>query len=275
MGTQSVQHKICKALIIWGLWVATSTCSQAGPADEFSPAAAPDPDLLIQVHVYRLVIDPASQQPVVSLADSAEKRAFPIWIGFPEARAIHSELQGLEHRRPLTHDLLAGIIDKFDGTIQRVIITHAKDNVFYATLVAQKDQTLLEIDARPSDSIVLALKANAPIYVNRSLFEKMSISLAGPQETGSVYGLNLQEITPELAKYLVLESARGVMVSAVRPASQADKDGLQPGDILVEFDGQPIADVKSAQDLMENSKGPLKAKITRDQQTLTITLHPE
>jgi bifunctional DNase/RNase len=275
MGTKLVQHKICKAFFICGLWLATSTCSLAGTAAKFSPAAAPADDLLFQVHVYRLVIDPASQQPVVSLADSDEKRAFPIWIGFTEARAIHSELQGLEHPRPLTHDLLAGIIDKFDGKIQRVIITHVKDNVFYATLVAQKDETLIEIDARPSDSIVLALKANAPIYITRSLFEKMSISLEAPQETGSVYGLNLQEITPELARYLALESSRGVMVSAVRPASQAERDGLQPGDILVEFDGQPIADVMSAQDLMENSKGPLKAKITRDKQTLIITLHPE
>jgi len=275
MGTRLFEQKICKALIICGLWLATATCSPAGAAAKFSPAAAPSTDLLIEVHVYSLVIDPASQQPVVSLVDSAEKRAFPIWIGFSEARAIHSELQGLENLRPLTHDLLARIIEKFDGKIQRVIITHVKDNVFYATLVAQKDETLIEIDARPSDSIVLALKANAPIYITRSLFEKMSVSLEGPQETGSVYGLSLQEITPELAKYLALESSRGVMVSAVRPASQAEKDGLRPGDILVEFDEQPITDVISVQDLMENSKGPLKAKITRQKETLTITLHPE
>jgi len=275
MGARLIQHNICKALLILGLWLATAACSQAATTAKASPAAMPDAERLIRVHVYRLVIDPASQQPVVSLADADEKRAFPIWIGFAEARAIHSELQGLEHLRPLTHDLLARIIDKFDGKIQRVIITHAKDNVFYATLVVQKDETVIEIDARPSDSIVLALKANAPIYITTSLFEKMSISLEAPQETGPVYGLNLQEITPELAKYLALESRRGVMVSAVRPASQAERDGLQPGDILVEFDGQAIADVVSAQDLIENSKGPLKAKISREKQTLIIILHPQ
>jgi bifunctional DNase/RNase len=275
MDTKFVQHKICKSLFIFGLWLATATCSQAGTSAKVSPAVMPDTEPLIQVHVYRLVVDPASRQPVVSLVDADEKRAFPIWIGFPEARAIHSELQGLEHFRPLTHDLLAGIIDKFDGKIQRVIITHSKDNVFYATLVVHKDETLIEIDARPSDSIVLALKANAPIYITRSLFENMSMPMGAPREAGSVYGLNLQEITPELAKYLALESSRRVMVSAVLPGSQAEKDGLQPGDIFVEFDGQPVTDVISVKDLMANSKGPLEAKIAREKQTLIITLHPE
>jgi len=273
MDNKFVQHKICKSLFIFGLWLATSACAQAGTAAKVSPAVMPDTEPLIQVHVYRLVLDPASRQPVVSLVDSAEKRAFPIWIGIPEARAIHSELQGMKHLRPLTHDLLAGIIDKFDGKIDRVIITHTKDNVFYATLVAQKNETLIEIDARPSDSIILALKANAPIYVTRSLFEKMSIAMQASQETGSGYGLNLQEITPELAQYLALESSRGGMVSAVRPGSQAEKDGIQTGDILIEVDGQQITDVMSAVDHMAKNKGPVQATIIRAKQTLTITLH--
>jgi bifunctional DNase/RNase len=237
--------------------------------------AAPDTGPLIRVHVYRLVVDPVSRQPVVTLVDADEKRAFSIWVGLSEARAIHSELRGMEHFRPLTHDLLAGIIDQFDGKIQRVIITHTKDNVFYATLVTQKEDTLFEIDARPSDSIVMALKFNAPIYVTGSLFEKMSIAMKTPQETGPVYGLTFQEITPRLATYLALESDRGVMVSAVHPGSQADKDGIQPRDILVEINGQAITDVLSVKDLMENSKSPLKAKVTREKQILIITLHLE
>ena len=101
----------------------------------------------------------------------------------------------------------------------------------------------------------------------------MSIPLEAPQEIGRDYGLNLQEITPELAKYLALESSRGVMISAVRSGSQAQKDGIQTGDILVEVDGQQIADVISAADHMAKNKGPLQAKIIRANQTLTITLH--
>jgi len=272
MGSKLAQHKNWKALILFGIWLATSTCSQAGTAAKISPAASPDTDPLVQVHVYRLAVDPASQNPVVALVDADEKRAFPIWIGLSEARAIHSEIQGMENFRPLTHDLLAEIIDKFDGKIHRAIITHTKDNVFYATLVTRKEDTFFEIDARPSDSIVMALKFNAPIYVTRSLFEKMSIPLEAPQEIGRDYGLNMQEITPELAKYLALESSQGVMISVVRPGSQAQKDGIQTGDILVEVNGQHIADVITAKDLMAKSKGPLQAKIIRAKQTLTITL---
>ena len=275
MGTKFIQHKTCIALFIFGLWLAAAACTQAGTAAKESAEAEPDTERLIRVHVYRLIVDPATQQPVVSLVDSDEKRAFPIWIGLPEARAIHSELQGEEHFRPLTHDLLAGIIGKLDAKVHRIVITHAKDNVYYATLVAQKDESLIEIDARPSDSIVLALKTDAPIYVTRSLFDKMSVSIETPQSGGQGYGLSLQEITPQLAGYLSLKSGQGVMVSAVRPDSRAAKGGIIPGDILVDINGQAIADVLSAKDLMENSKEPLKAKVIRGKQTLIITLHPE
>ena len=274
MGSKFAKYKIWLVLLTTiGLWLVTSSCSQAGTAHKVSPAVAPDSESLIQVDVYRLVVDPASQQPVVTLVNSDEKRAFPIWIGLSEARAIHSELQGMVHLRPLTHDLLARIIEKVDGKIQRVIITHAKDNVFYATLVIKKDDTFLEIDARPSDSIVMALKFNAPIFISKRLFEKMSVPMQTLKEMGQGYGLDLQGITPELARYLSLEPGRGVMVSAVRPGSQADKDGIQTGDILVEIDGQLIADVISVRDRMEKSKGPLKAKFLRENRILIITLH--
>jgi len=169
MGTQLTQRKTWHTIAIIGLWLAASTCSQAGSA---AKTTADDPTgnkALVPVKVYRLFVDPASQQPVVTLADSAEQRAFPIWIGLSEARAIHSELQGTEHFRPLTHDLLAKIISQIGGNIHRVIITHSKDNVFYATLSVQKDDAHFEIDARPSDSIIMALKFDAPIFVNKNL----------------------------------------------------------------------------------------------------------
>ena len=268
MGPTFAQPKIWQVFVIIGLWLATATCSQAGTADK----TAPDTEPLIQVKVYRLVVDPASQQPVVTLVDPDEKRAFPIWIGLVEARAIQSELQGMEHYRPLTHDLLARIIDKTGGNIQRIVITHIEDNVFFATLVIKKNGSLIEIDARPSDSIVMALKFDAPIYVTRSLFEKMAIPMEAPQEIGEDYGLSLQEITPELAGYLSLEPGRGVMVSAVRPGSRAEKDEIQPGDILVEIDEQFISDLITAKDLLEKSKGSLTAKIIRGKQILILTL---
>ncbi|CAB1078296.1 hypothetical protein D1AOALGA4SA_6050 [Olavius algarvensis Delta 1 endosymbiont] len=272
MATKLIQPKTWHAIAIIGLWLAASTCSQAGSAAKSSAADPTGNEALVLVKIYRLFVDPASQQPVVTLADSAEQRAFPIWIGLSEARAIHSELQGTEHFRPLTHDLLAKIISQIGGNIHRVIITHSKDNVFYATLAVKKDDAYFEIDARPSDSIVMALKFDAPIFIDKNLFESMSVPLEESRMAGPKYGLKMQDITEEMAKYLALESSRGVMASVVRPGSQAEKDGLRTGDIIIEFDRQPLADVKSAKAIMAKSKGSLEAKIIRAKKILTLTL---
>ena len=278
MSFKFCHYKTASFLSILVILLAVSTCSQADTADGTPRAAAvPDEDSFIRVSVYRLSVDPASQQPVVTLADPDQQRVFPIWIGLSEARAIHMELQGTDNFRPLTHDLLAGIVDRLDGTVSRVLITHIKDNVFYATLVIKKNNDLIEVDARPSDSIVMALKFNAPIYLDRSLFEIMSIPVEDPregvpEEIGKNYGLNIQEISPELARYMSLKSRQGVMVSAVRPGSQADQDGLQVGDILIEIDGQELPDVKTAQDLMKEGDDNLRVKLMRNNQVLIIEL---
>ena len=273
MEIECARHKIWKVFAIVVFWLATSTCTPAGTGGKNTPTSAPHNKTLIRVSVYHLSVDPASRQPVVSLVDANENRAFPIWIGIAEARAIHYELEGIETFRPLTHDLLAGIIGKMDGKIQRVVITRIENNVFYATVSIEKDNTTIEIDARPSDSIVMALKFNAPIYVTASLFNKMSIPLDARRDSGDDYGMNIQDITPELAGCLSLSTSRGVMVSAVRPGSRAEKDGLKTGDILVEIDGQRIEDVVSARELMEKSNATMKAKIIRGKQKKSITLH--
>jgi bifunctional DNase/RNase len=228
MGCHKNQKKIGTILAIAGFCLMIATGSQAQTAGGESSVLGLDDKDLIKVDVYRLFVDPASDQPVVTLADPEKKRAFPIWIGLSEAQAIQSELQGIEHLRPLTHDLLAGILTKLKGKVQRAVITHTRDNVFYATLVLEKDGNLIEIDARPSDSIIMALKFKAPIYITRSLFEKMSISMQEPLETEEEYGLVLQELTTEMAKYLSFGSNRGVMIAGISKGSRAAEDGLEP-----------------------------------------------
>jgi predicted metalloprotease with PDZ domain len=145
--------------------------------------------------------------------------------------------------------------------------------VFYATLVIEYIGSLIEIDARPSDSIVLALKFNAPIYINRSLFEKMSLSLQKPLETEEEYGLVLQELTAETAQYLSFESKQGVMIAGISKGSRAAEDGLETGDIIVEIGGQRIDNLKTMQDSLAKSRTSVKAKIFRNRKFLTLTLH--
>jgi len=273
MGCYNNQKKTGMFLAIIEFWLMISTCSHAQISAGTAPVSWLDDKELIKVEVYRLFVDPASQQPVVTLADAQKKRAFPIWIGLSEAQAIQSELEGIEHFRPLTHDLLARILTKINGRVYRVIITHARDNVFYATLVIEKDGTLIEIDARPSDSIVMALKFKAPIFIARSLFEKMSISMQEPLAAEEEYGLVLQELNSEIAKYLSFESDRGVMIAGISKGSRAEKDGLKIGDIFVKVGDQRIENLKSIQDTLAKSETSVEAKIFRNQQILILTLH--
>lgn len=257
------------------LWLLAAACCAAQPAVKQAAQPVVANKSLIRVNVHQLVVDPSSRQPVVTLSDSDEKRALFIWIGLPEARAIYSELEGVEHQRPLTHDLLENIILKSKGEIHHIVVTHTRGNVYYATIILQREDTLIEIDARPSDALVMALKFDAPVYVSRNLFEKMSLPLESRTDREGSYGLSLQELTPDLAKYLSYESKKGIMVSGVRKGSQADIDGLMTGDIIVELDGRIVEDLPFFLQTMEEIKSPLKAKVYRNGRFIAITVHPE
>jgi bifunctional DNase/RNase len=261
-------------LTIIGLWLIAFVLIFLGTKVAGITAAAFNSDELIKVKFHNLTIDPQSKQPVVLLADSGEERALFIWIGFFEARAMHSEIQGVEPFRPLTHDLVKRIIQKVDGTVHHIVVTHIKENVFYANIVIEHKGALFEIDARPSDSIVMALKFNAPIYVSKKLFDDMAISIAEKKEIEEDYGLTIQDLTPSLAKYMSYESEQGALVSNIRKGSRADQDGIETGDIFVEIDGKRIEDVISMKDALTKSKSAAKAKIFRKTRYLYITIHP-
>jgi len=254
------------------LWLAALIWPAGEALGEKAAAVAKDKELL-PVKVHQLILDPASLQPVVFLADFQGERALPIWIGPCEANAISNELQGIKHPRPLTHDLLEKIIQKANGKIRRIVITHSKENTYYATIVMEKKGSLTEIDARPSDSIVLALKAKAPIFVSKTLFDRMAIPLAERKGVEERYGLTLQELTPLLAQSFSYSSTRGALISDVRQGSLAEKDGLQRGDIFVEVGGELVEDVRSIQEVLAKHQAPVPARIFRQGRLLSITLH--
>ncbi len=263
--------KLLSALIAMGLATTICSCGEI-PAKEYVPAALGEEEL-VRANIERLIVDPATQNPVVTLSDPDKKRVLFIWIGPSEARAIYAELQGTKHYRPLTHDLLAVVIDQLNGEVDRIVITHAKENVYYATIIIKKDGRLVEIDARPSDSLVMALKFDAPIFVSKTLFERMSLPKGKKAEIGDEYGLALQELTPELSEYLSYSSKRGVMVSGIRNESQAAKDGLETGDIIVDIGGKVIENVLSMKKAYEETNTPVKARIFRNSGFMTLTLH--
>ena len=230
---------------------------------------------LIQVKVQQVFLEPGKNTPVVLLADSLKERGLLIWIGFFEANAISGEMQGISHRRPLTHDLLEKIILMANFKIERVVISHLKEGIYYARILIEAGESIMEIDARPSDSIIMALKFKIPIFVSASLFRERSIPLVEPEEIEKDYGLTFQELTPSLAQAFSFVSKRGILVSDVMKGSRAEKDGIERGDIFVEAADQPIEDVMTMRDMLRKTIMALRVKVFRKGHFMTITLHPK
>jgi hypothetical protein len=131
---------------------------------------------LVKAKVNGLALDISSNSPVVVLAPEDEDLILPIWIGHYEAWAIAMELQEVKSKRPLTHDLLIGMITTLGARVESIQVIDLRDQTFYAKIVLQRDGATIEVDARPSDSIALALKAKAPILVRYDLFQKRPAS---------------------------------------------------------------------------------------------------
>jgi uncharacterized protein len=225
---------------------------------------------LLQVKIQRLIIDPSNNQPVVFLTDLQEERALLVWIGPCEANAMNAEMEGTKHPRPQTHDLLQGVIQKMRGKVQKVVITHSKDGIYFAILALEREGTVIEIDARPSDSMVLAQKTKAPIFVARKMFQEMSIPLKEEKGAEDQYGITAQELTSSLAQSFTFQSTQGVLVSDVRAESPAEKDGLRRGDIITEIGGEAIPDLKSLRTALNKMKGAVKAKVFRQGEFMSL-----
>ena len=124
----------------------------------------------VRVSIGGLVKD-QRDNPVVLLRREDGDGVLPIWIGQSEALAIELQVRGEVFERPLTHDLLKTSVESLGASVVKVAITELKDNTFFAKLYLQRDNEIYAIDARPSDSIALALKASADIYVARDVFK--------------------------------------------------------------------------------------------------------
>ncbi|MCU0647723.1 MAG: bifunctional nuclease family protein [Gemmatimonadaceae bacterium] len=124
---------------------------------------------MIEVSVARLGLDSATNSYVLVLQERGGRRVLPIWIGQPEAESIVMQMNQVERERPLTHDLCKTIVTGLGATLARVDITKVEKNTYYAELQLVRGDTRVQIDARPSDSVAIALRLNAPIFVNEAL----------------------------------------------------------------------------------------------------------
>ena len=132
---------------------------------------------LIQMEVSKIRIDERRGEQVVVLKERGGNRLLPIIIGISEVTAIKMKISGIQPPRPLTHDLLQDTITQLGATLQRIVITKLEFNTFFAKLILQaKDGVLREVDARPSDSIAVALRAEAPIFVAEEVLNQVASS---------------------------------------------------------------------------------------------------
>lgn len=131
---------------------------------------------MIEVTVQSVAYDRSSNTPVVILKDVDSDRVLPIWIGQSEANAIAMKMGNVALHRPLTHDLFLSIMAGLGGTLQRVLITRVENSTYFAELIIGRNGEFVSIDARPSDSIALALRAEARIFAEDSLLAKLTIT---------------------------------------------------------------------------------------------------
>lgn len=143
---------------------------------------------MTEVRVQSLGLDRSSNTPVVILQELEGKRVLPIWIGPGEASAIAMELAGMKFSRPLTHDLLVSVISGLGGTLQRVLITRVVDNTYYAELIIRTGENLISVDARPSDSIAVALRLRTKIFADDQLLNTTSIEIAEDTDVAETEG---------------------------------------------------------------------------------------
>ena len=139
---------------------------------------------MVEVVVSRLGLDSSSNTYVVILQEKDGTRLLPIWIGQPEAEAIVMQMNNVKRERPLTHDLCKSLIIGLGGTLRRVQITKVQQRTYFAELHLSGPHGEVQIDARPSDSIAIALRLQAPIFVQDALLTGTGDEAAAPNEEG-------------------------------------------------------------------------------------------
>ena len=156
--------------------------------------------MLLEMKVFGLTIDPFTNAPIVILKDADEKHALPVWIGVLEASAIAAEIENIQFSRPMTHDLVKGMLNTLNVAIKRIEVNDLRDNVYYARIHLVSNENDYSVDARPSDAIALALRMSSPIFVDMKVIDKSKdMKMSGVIERGGRGAKDLLEMLDELS----------------------------------------------------------------------------
>lgn len=161
---------------------------------------------MLPVMIETLVVGVPPSPSVIVLRPFSERgsggRILPIWIGPTEAASIGFALEGSPHSRPMTHDLFSSLLDSTNTKLDHVVINRVEGTIFYSSLVLQQDDGFKNIDARPSDSIALALHEHVPIYVEEQVMDLASFPASlGPtanaEEEVEAFHEFIESVNPE------------------------------------------------------------------------------
>jgi bifunctional DNase/RNase len=152
----------------------------------------------IEMTIKGLMVDPITNMPIVILRDKDGQRVLPIWVGVFEANAIALQMENVTTPRPMTHDLLKNVICDLKADIQKVVVSDLRDNTFYALIYLVVNGEPVAIDARPSDAIALALRAQAPIFVeDRVIDNAKTVDFVPDKENSERLQKWLESLDPE------------------------------------------------------------------------------
>ncbi|MBP1608830.1 MAG: hypothetical protein H6Q04_1065 [Acidobacteria bacterium] len=130
----------------------------------------------IEFKIKGLMMDPLTNAPIVVLQDTGSDTLLPIWVGIFEANAIALQIEKVDTPRPMTHDLIKGLLNHLNAKVTKIVVTELKDNTFYALIFLDVEGKVVTVDSRPSDAIALALRTDSPIYVTDDVISKSSSS---------------------------------------------------------------------------------------------------
>tara|TARA_B100000470_G_C19789176_1_gene391338 strand:+ start:1217 stop:1702 length:486 start_codon:yes stop_codon:yes gene_type:complete len=152
----------------------------------------------IEMTIKTLMFDPVTNLPIIILRDKDGQHMVPIWMGMFEANAIAIQIENVASPRPMTHDLLKNVIEDLNADIKKIVVHDLKGNTFYALLYLEVNGETVAVDARPSDAIALALRARAPIFIDKKVIENAKkVDLVPDKNDTEQLQQYLANLTPE------------------------------------------------------------------------------
>ena len=236
---------------------------------------------LVDAEIATVGWDELAHSPVVLLREQLSGDVLPIWIGLAEAQAIHRALNGVALPRPMTHDLLANLLESLDAELEEVVVHDLREGTFHGILKLQSptQEEPLWVDTRPSDGLALALRTGAVIRVARKLLEERpDYRFQAPEVSEQVVrflGMTVVASNPSLREEFSLPDRPGLVV--IRSTDQARGQGIERGDLILEIAGvSPTAPMDLLEAVAESPDGKtLSLILWRQGKEIDLTLDLE